>query len=431
MGKGRGIENVKWTDFDRTLSAVPYPEALEIDSVSHEGFQFRQQWMQLKPYLPEKPKKQDEHRTDWENDYLLFTLLCRDKVDDHYSSRILQESAKSAKAAKAAKAARKDEPEVVKEQSVEETGKGPEWTAPTIKTLTEDMKTLDGEGARLETLEKFFDEHAADMVTMEQVVHADPAFERLRRARARRPATVPASYGGQPLSDLGIPGIDGEVGVKIRRPYVKGALESARRAVRQKRRADLGEARVASEVRKAEQVRVRPPSGMSGESGGSQKSQVPVADFNAKKDKPHKPRTQRVSILDGKDKVEVENAIELSPALDLICAEDDGFVQLDKVSDGIFRYEVRLANGRKVENLFDIFAENRVTAEAGIKDRQTKEEEKRGKKDESILVADAVMKPSAQLRGNLGWDIELFPSPSAMFGKQSNWMPGIAKRRHK
>merc|ERR1711974_98489 len=96
--------------------------------------------------------------------------------------------------------------------------------------------------------------------------------------------------------------------------------------------------------------------------------------------------------------------------------EEVGFVQLEKVSDGVFRYEVRLADGRKVDNHFDIFAEHRGAAEAGTKDRLTKAEEKRAK-GESTLVADMVMKPSAQLRGNLGY-IELFPSPSEMWRKK-------------
>ena len=81
MGKGRSLEHVKWTDFNRTLSTVPtLPETVEIGSVSHEGVRFRQQWKQIAPDLPDKPKQQDQHRTNWENDYLLYTLLCRDKV---------------------------------------------------------------------------------------------------------------------------------------------------------------------------------------------------------------------------------------------------------------------------------------------------------------------------------------------------------------
>lgn len=318
-----------------------------------------------------------------------------------------------------------EEPEVLPEVLPEMPGApGPERSA-SIPTRT--VADLESEWSRMEQLEKFFDAHAADMATMEQVAQADPAFERLRRARARRGvATVP----GQNLNDLGVPGMDGEVGVKIRTPYVRGALDRARRAMRQRRRVD-SEARVASDVRRAEQDRAISPSEMLGDEDVSPKSQgshVPFSlssDHHTKKEKQHKTRGQRVSILSPKEKVYVESEkVEESPALDLICAEEDGFVQLEKVSDGTFRYEVRLANGRKVENLFHLFSENREDAEDGMKERQSKDvrksEDKKGKikKNESTLVANAVMKPASTLRGNLGWDIEIFPSQSEMWRRK-------------
>merc|ERR1719504_416060 len=112
MGRGR-FEHVKWTDFDRTLATVPaFPEAVQVASVSHEGRQFRALHLQTPPTLPSTQKTQDQHRTDWDNDYLLYTLLCRDKVDEYHASRVLPPSAKAAK---------EDEPEVVKEAAVEKT----------------------------------------------------------------------------------------------------------------------------------------------------------------------------------------------------------------------------------------------------------------------------------------------------------------------
>lgn len=404
MGRGR-FEHVKWTDFDRTLATVPaFPEAVQVASVSHEGRQFRALHLQTPPTLPSTQKTQDQHRTDWDNDYLLYTLLCRDKVDEHYASRVLPSSGRAAKASKVA--AKEVEPEVVEEVVEEKIREGPERAA-SISTRT--VADLESEWARMELLEKFFDAHAADTRAMEQVAaQPDPAFERLRRAR-RGAAVVP----GQTLGDLGIPGIDGEVGVKLRAPYVRGALEEARRAARPRRRADP-EARVASEVRKAEQERSSSPSETLGDTEKQVIISVPHDQPGLKKEKPHKPRPHKASVAPPKEKsyMDAEKAIA-SPALDLICAEEDGFVQLDKVSAGVFRYEVRLANGRKVEHLFDIFAQNGEDSEDGIKEGQSKDVRKpegRIKKIESTHVADAVMRPSAQLRGKLGaasWNASL------------------------
>ena len=40
---------------------------------------------------------------------------------------------------------------------------------------------------------------------------------------------------------------------------------------------------------------------------------------------------------------------------EVLSAEEDGFVQLDKVSAGVFRYEVRLANGQVIAKPEPVF----------------------------------------------------------------------------
>ena len=75
-----------------------------------------------------------------------------------------------------------------------------------------------------------------------------------------------------------------KVGVKLRAPYVRGALEEARRAARPRRRADP-EARVASEVRKAEQERSSSPSETLGDTDKQVIISVPHDQPGLKKEK--------------------------------------------------------------------------------------------------------------------------------------------------
>jgi hypothetical protein len=133
---------------------------------------------------------------------------------------------------------------------------------------------------------------------------------------------------------------------------------------------------------------------------------------------PSKQKKQVTIFGGGKSEKDVEGAPSRGDFVkDLICDDDEGFVQIERAGPTAFRYKVRLASGELDERTFDFLTEYGPrrgtladTSQSLLPKLSPSSEEKKSRQrlDEKSLIADAVMKQSALLHGSVG-EIELFP----------------------